>query len=178
MRCSAPQWPTFPSLPFSFASVKCRLLEASACSFTPHSGCDPPCATMIQIIAFNLFKKQALKYSCLDKIHWEEALKICPSQESRCVSVYWPCEEQCWGDGHSLRGTFLKLYCFLLFFFSDICSVLYSLATSRAPLMLTSRAHRDTKEIFFLATSVTQKHEETLPLLIFPFSFFSHLVLR
>lgn len=47
-----------------------------------------------------------------------------------------------------------------------------------APLMLTSRAHRDTKEIFFLATSVTQKHEETLPLLIFPFSFFSHLVLR
>lgn len=117
MRCSAPQWPTFPSLPFSFASVKCRLLEASACSFTPHSGCDPPCATMIQIIAFNLFKKQALKYSCLDKIHWEEALKICPSQESRCVSVYWPCEEQCWGDGHSLRGTFLKLYFFLLFFF-------------------------------------------------------------
>lgn len=74
--------------------------------------------------------------------------------------------------GHILKALLL------LPIFSDICCVLYSLATSRAPLMLTCRAHRDTKEIFFLATSVTQKHEETLPLLIFPFNFFSHLVLR
>lgn len=67
----------------------------------------------------------------------------------------------------------------LLPIFSLTFAVLCSLAASRAPLMLTCRAHGDTKEIFFLATSGTRKHREWLPLLIFPFGvFFGHLVLR
>lgn len=80
-----------------------------------------------------------------------------------------------------VRGqTFMSILkaLFLLPIFFLTFAVLCSLATSRAPPMLTCRAHRDTKEIFFLATRGTRKHRESLPLLLFPFSFFGPLVLR
>lgn len=83
-----------------------------------------------------------------------------------CVSSLTVRGDKTFMNGHILKALLLLPTFFLTF------AVLCSLATSRAPPMLTCRAHRDTKEIFFLATSGTRKHRESLPLLVFPFGFF------
>lgn len=173
-------WPCWaPSQPLSSAHSKCSALSKEGLP-------PPPCAAPTRITAFNLLKQSKTKKPTQQQQQQQKNTHKNPhTQKNRTQTKYLgkklprfvpaktggACVSSLTVRGDKMFMNILKALLLLPTFFLTF-AVLCSLATSRAPPMLTCRAHRDTKEIFFLATSGTRKHRESLPLLVFPFGFF------